>query len=75
MRNPFKTKRYEYWTEIIQPQSYGLSKLEPPFGDQRWRLIHLTQGQDWQRVSSGEAGQLRLVQQGAWLVAVWEREI
>ena len=75
MRNPFKTKRYEYWTEIVRPQSYGLDQLHPPFEDQRWRLIRLGQGQDWAQVSSGEAGQLRMEQQGAWLVAVWEREL
>ena len=75
MRNPFKTKRYEYWTEIIRPQDYGLSKLEPPFADKRWRLIRLGQGQDWQRVSEPHDYHSRMSQQGAWLVAVWEREL
>ena len=74
MRNPFKTKRYEYWTEIIRSNGLDLGTQAPPFSDQRWRLIHMVEQQDWQQVFDSD-GAGHMAQYGAWLVAVWEREL
>ena len=75
MRNPFKIKRYEYWTEIIQP-GHGLNRTPQPFGDQRWQLIHLSLKEDWhQSIAQSPDFNPPPEQQGAWLVAVWEREL